>query len=324
MYLLETSFYDPHIGLYTAQDGTPASTAALWPTSQVLSAAIRLAAQTRNSTDIQRVRRIIASLDNYRGSLGVFRSQTTPGSGTYYEHNDWIALDLLDAYGLLREPSYLALAQHIFDFEVTGWAATQGGGIRWAIGDADRNTVSNAPLIIIGLRLAAITHSSSYAQWASRCYAWENAHLRGPDGLYWDHIAGDGSIDKTFYSYNQGLMLEANLAYAAFTGKQYYVDKANQIAALTAKLHPGPWFSVGMSAVFDSIYYYYEALAELNKVSSSTASLRVDRTYVAWARPVATAPRTTIDEDNLFEQAAYVIDLTVLAARRWHAGLGWG
>ncbi|MDB5077130.1 MAG: glycoside hydrolase family 76 [Chloroflexi bacterium] len=311
MQQLEGGFYNKQAGLYSALEVKPKQVASLWPTSQVLSAAIHVARLTGQQADRQRVRRIIDSLRNYLGPLGVFHALTVP-SHTYYDDNNWIALDLLDAYDLLHDPAYLTLVKRIFAFEVTGWDTKNGGGIRWAVGHTDRPTVATAPVIIIGMRLAAITHQSYYQDWAARCYTWENTHLRGPDGLYLDHLILGAGIDRRFFSYNQGLMIEANLAYAARTGNKYYLDQARQIATLTAKLHPGPWHPRAMVAVFDAIYY--EALEHLNQVSAGAASMNVAQEYLQWAWPVARAPRQGQDEDEIFEQAAFVISSAVVSS----------
>jgi hypothetical protein len=66
-----------------------------------------------------------------------------------------------------------------------------------------------------------------------------------------------------------------------------------------------------MGTVFDAIYY--QALLHLNRVSPGAASLDVARDYLAWAWPAARASRPIRDENDLFEQAAFVIDSVVVA-----------
>jgi glycosyl hydrolase family 76 len=38
---------------------------------------------------------------------------------------------------------------------------------------------------------------------------WVEQCLRDSDGLYGDHVSGNGTIDRTEWSYNQGAMIEA-------------------------------------------------------------------------------------------------------------------
>ena len=86
------------------------------------------------------------------------------------------------------------------------------GGLLWADGHPDRPTVSTAPAITIAARLADLTLKSVYRVWAARLYAWENANLEAPNGLFGDHLGAGGAVDKDIVSYNQGVMIDANLA----------------------------------------------------------------------------------------------------------------
>src|SRR4051794_16865613 len=48
---LESDFYNQQLGLYSATEMTPVKVASLWPTSQVLSAAIHVAGLTGSPVD---------------------------------------------------------------------------------------------------------------------------------------------------------------------------------------------------------------------------------------------------------------------------------
>ena len=131
--------------------------------------------------------------------------------------------------------------------------------------------------------------------------------MRAQNGLFWDHIQGDGKIDRDIVSYNQGVMIDANLAYAALTGQGHYLTEARRIASAAATAFSSPWRNRGNYAAFDAIYF--QALAHLDAVSANGASLNPARDYLQWAWPVARAPRSarTRTEDGLLEQAAFVI-----------------
>ncbi len=302
---LDVEFYDAPAGLYRVTGGQHEPYAALWPTSQVLSAAIAVAAQTGAAADLARVRRIIGSLHVYAATGGGYHARIVR-SLRYYDDNNWIALDLLDAYGLLHDSSYLTTAEHVFAFITTGWDAQQGG-IIWADGHQDRPTVSTAPAITIALRLAQLTHESSYLSWAHRLYDWENAHLRAPNGLYWDHILANGTVDKDFVSYNQGVMIDADLAFARATGQSSYATDARLIAAETAAAFAGPWRDRGQYAAYDAIYF--QALSHLAAASPGSVTLAPVRDFVSWEWPVANAsrPASQREEGGLLEQAAFVL-----------------
>ena len=64
---------------------------------------------------------------------GAFQSAVAPpkgpGGNTYYDDNGWSALDLIDAYRLTGNSTYLTLAQDLFNFAVTGWDTSQTDGL---------------------------------------------------------------------------------------------------------------------------------------------------------------------------------------------------
>ena len=300
---LDADFYDPQGGLYKVRGGAHEPEAALWPTSQVLAAAIAVAKITHAPADLARVRRIIASLGRFATPEGVYHARVIR-SLRYYDDNNWVALDLLDAAGLLHDPSLIEPAKRIFSFLISGWDAKQGGGVFWADGHPDRPTVSTAPGITIGVRLSALVPSGPYSDWAGRFYAWMNSQMRGPQGLYWDHIQYDGQIDKDLVSYNQGTMIDANVAYAARTGQRSYIGVARRIAAAAAIAFPGPWRHRGDYAAFDAIYFV--SLAHLAALSPGAANLAPPRDYVRWEWPTASASRPARSENDLLEQAAFI------------------
>lgn len=303
---LDNDFFDPKTAIYEVTGGAHEPGAAIWPTSQVLAGAIAVAQRTHAAADLARVRRIIRSLQVYITPDGVYHARTVR-SLRYYDDNNWIALDLLDAYGLFKDPTLLVPVKKIFDFLVSGWDAKAGGGIIWADGHSDRPTVSTAPAITIGLRLAKITGQDSYRVWADRFYKWENDHMRASNGLYWDHIDPQGKIDKDFVSYNQGVMIDANVAYAALTGKGFYLTEARRIAGAAAAAFARPWRDLGNYAAFDAIYFH--SLVDLNAASPGAADLAPVRDYLTWAWPAAhtARPASTRTEDALLQQAAFVL-----------------
>ena len=310
---LDQEFFDPRAGLYKVVGGQYEPYAALWPTSQVLAAAIGVAKLTHAQADLARVRRIISSLRIYATSEGAYHARVIR-SLRYYDDDNWIALDLLDAYALLHDSAYLNSAERVFAFLITGWDAQRGGGIVWADGHSERPTVSTAPASTVAVRLFAISHQMWYLAWAQRLYMWENANLRAPNGLYYDDITADGRVNHDIVSYNQGVMIDANLALAQATHDIAYLNEARHIAAVAAIALPAPRHNRGTYAAFDAMYF--QALAHLDAVSPGAASLGAAEDYVRWAWPIARAPRGLIDrtENDLLDQAAFVLSATAVAA----------
>jgi predicted alpha-1,6-mannanase (GH76 family) len=311
---LEKEFLDSHMLLYRTTDSVHEPWAAVWPTSQVLDAAIDVARITRKPADLARVRRIIDQLRYYRAPGGMYMARAIR-SLRYTDDNNWIGLDLLDAYDLLHNKQYLTNVEQIFAFLVSKWDRKKGG-IVWADGQGnhrDHPTVSTAPASTIGFRLAALTHKAYYRTWATRFFNWENAHLRAPNGLYWDNVRANGTRNKDFVAYNQGVMIDADLAYAKLSRNHKYFIAAQKLARATAKALPNPSLARGNLAAYDAIYF--QALGHLNATKRGAASLAPVQAFVNAERSIALAPRAAAarDEQGLLEQAAYVIATAVLA-----------
>ncbi|PWH07558.1 hypothetical protein DEO23_02705 [Brachybacterium endophyticum] len=60
------------------------------------------------------------------------------------------------------------------------------------------------------------------------------------DGLFWDNIGPDGAIDRTTWSYNQGVPLGAEVLLYEITGRQEHRDRAIDLADAVAS-HFGPY-----------------------------------------------------------------------------------
>jgi len=110
----------------------------------------------------------------------------------YFDDNAWLGLVAL----ALPEPE---LARELLAFVQT--AEDPGGGILWVEGATPRNTCSTAS----AAWLAASLGDDAFAL---RTMEWLNATLRGPDGLYGDHIDG-AHLDPAVFSYNQGSSVAA-------------------------------------------------------------------------------------------------------------------
>jgi hypothetical protein len=110
----------------------------------------------------------------------------------YFDDNAWLGLVAL----ALPEPE---LARELLPFVQTG--EDPSGGILWVEGGTSRNTCSTASA-------AWLASSLGDDAFALRAMEWLNATLRGPDGLYADHIDGT-RVDPRVFSYNQGASIAA-------------------------------------------------------------------------------------------------------------------
>lgn len=305
---LDRTFLDSRSGDYRERaGGRPGSHA--WPFSQALAATIQVAAVPRFRRRATRdVATRLRKLDRRFRSRGVYRA--SPGGSVYYDDNEWVALDLLDWDGIRSDPRARREAEQVFAAVTRAWDTdprkTCPGGVQWtdAPGNDDRNTVSTANGAVLGLRLYGLTHRPGYLRWGRRMLAWVDRCLRAPDGLYWDHIRGDGSVDRTEWSYNQGAVLAAYRLLYGISGDGAYLRRAESIADGTLATFSSRW-SNGEPPEFAAIFFRgLLALADVDHRSDYVAAAQ------AYADRLWTRPRP-----RLFDQAALVQLYAALAAR---------
>lgn len=154
-------------------------------------------------------------------------------SSRFYDDNQWVAIAYLDAYNRTHKSKYLEKSKMIYRFLYNGIDTVAGGGSYWKEGDkSTKNTCSNGPGILVALQLYKITKDKSYLNIAMAQYSWTNAHLQAPEGIYYDNIRTTTlKISKSFYTYNTGSMLQANVLLYNSTRDKKYLAEAQRIAA---------------------------------------------------------------------------------------------
>lgn len=243
---LQRFFYQPSTRLYHERyppAGGPRF-AYLWPFSQALAATIDLW-QTPGAGDAyaDEVLDRLDGLERYwnarsrpPGYDSAVRPPLGPGGDQYYDDNEWVGLELIRLHARFPSGWTLERSRQIFALVTNGWADDPSlpapGGVRWvrAQWNRDRNTVSTAPAAILALRLLEATGEREYLAWAERMVGWVERWLRGPDGLYWDHIDERGGVDRAVRSYNQGSMIGARVLLARATGEMRHLREAEAVA----------------------------------------------------------------------------------------------
>ncbi|KAL3496520.1 mannan endo-1,6-alpha-mannosidase [Aspergillus germanicus] len=116
------------------------------------------------------------------------------------------------------DPSWLSLAQGVFNTQVPRWdTQTCGGGMRWQIfpyqvGYTMKNAISNGGLFQLAARLGRYTKNETYIQWAEKIWDWSATTplLKVADWTIADST-GSGADCKdhgdTQWSYNYGTYL---------------------------------------------------------------------------------------------------------------------
>jgi len=247
-----------------------------WPFSQAMIAAIDLAGMRGGAKHAKTARARLAALEHYWNPTPAqgpphYASYVVPplghGGDAFYDDNEWDALGKLQWYYQTGDKASVKRAKEIFQLVVYGWdddpTHPHPGGVFWtqAPWSQDRNTVSNGPGAEVGLHLYEITRDKHYLTWAKRMIDWTDSGLLSPDnGLYWDNIKLSGSIDKTQWSYNQGVMLGAKALLHRATREPGALAEAKAIAdaALAfygAKLDDGRTRYFTQPARFNAIFF---------------------------------------------------------------------
>jgi hypothetical protein len=237
------------------------------------------------------------------------------GGDLFYDDNDWIALAFAQQYQMTGDAAALHQVETLYQLVLYAWDSDGAhpcpGGNYWtqASWSHDRNTISNAPGAQVALRLFLATPDPSQVAAAKQRYDWVNTCLRAPNGLYWDHIDLAGTINKTLWSYNQGVMIGAAVLLAQVTGDQGYLQQAELLAgtALTFYGQGGRLFT--QDVIFNAIFF--KNLLMLDAVRPDgryRAALRAYTDALASAVDPATGllslqPYTGIP---LLNQAAYI------------------
>jgi hypothetical protein len=273
-------------GLYR-RDGRlhqPGSAAHLWPFARALVATLDIAGIDESLIEIDADAAVADSLDALErywdpsGDAPAYSSDvlgTWRGGDRYYDDNAWIGLALVQLERMRPGSGHLDRAEELFRFAAAGWDRREDpnpGGVFWVeqgrgVGarNHDRNTVSNAPNAELGLHVAELRGAPVAAEGsigAEEMYDWVLATLdasRDSDspatGLFWDKLRGDGTVDQTTWSYNQGSMVGANVLLARRGGSAQATHLARAEAIARKALRHFDGGHQRQPAAFNAIFF---------------------------------------------------------------------
>jgi Glycosyl hydrolase family 76 len=296
---MQKYYYITGSGLYA---GEPFST--LWPFSQALAATVSMSAIPGMMSSLRpevhaRLIGLRSYLDTsnsgapegtYTSTLPAFDAAVAPPAGPggpkFYDDNDWIGIELARLYELTHSPSMLGSAEGIMAFEMAGWQADPelacAGGIPFSNSteNAQRNTVTNAPTVELGVQLYRITGDAQYLRFAETAYEWVRNCLLQPNGLYADHIRPHGVVDQSLWSYTQGTMIGAGTLLYQATHNSAYLYQARQTAG-AALAYFTPERLRGENPFFPSVYF--RNLLYLDSVTHDPPGPKLAQAYVNYA-----------------------------------------
>ena len=254
----------------------------------------------------------------WRTDNGIGGYDVLPGNDPldrYYDDNEWLDWGLIQAYEATGNAADLSQAQQTFNFILSGENSQLGGGIFWHEQDeTSKNTISNAPAIIDALNLYNATGQSFYLATATNLYKWVNANLQNPaNGLYYDHINLDGTVQTTEWSYNTGAMMIANGLFYQITKNQTYLQTDESLAA-AAQNYWNPASADGeignpgdMAWVLINAYtqlYQLDHQAKWLGTAQSTMAYLANHNYGGIYPTSWNQPMTAGQSINLIDQAA--------------------
>jgi hypothetical protein len=208
----------------------------------------------------------------------------------YYDDNGLVGIDYLQAYELTHNPQYLARAKDAFTFILSGWSDVLGGGVTWLEGHTDQKPAcSNGMATLLALKLYKATKDEQYLIWGKRFYNWMHTNLRDSIGLYCnDRKTANDSLNKVYYTYNSGSMLEASVMLYQFTKQKVYLSEARQIAASSLAFF-GKKTKEGRVSVLDLPWFVlvlfrgYESLYKLDR-NPKYVNVIIDNVDYAWKK----------------------------------------
>jgi hypothetical protein len=197
-----------------------------------------------------------------------------PGGATYFDDNAWVGLNLIHAYLLTLNRTYLTLAQSQLNFIISGWDTntTDGcpGGVFWEdVAGSQRNTTANGAGAALALELNRLTGNTADLAWAKSTYQWVVTCLGTARGLYNDHVNPNGSVNTAIWSYNQGVMVGAGVLLYQLTGNHTYLNQAQQTATAAVSYFGTGTALVNQGPAFNAIFF--RNLFLLNTVAPNAA-----------------------------------------------------
>ncbi|MEO6547597.1 MAG: glycoside hydrolase family 76 protein [Ferruginibacter sp.] len=162
---------------------------------------------------------------------------TGAGGDKYVDDNGLTGMVFLEAYDLTTgtdKAAYLTRAKACGDWIIKSglWDDTYGGGFWWSTAKTFKPTQANGVALQLFLRLYKITGQPEYKDWAIKTDAWLTSMLfDATKRLYIWKIDGPGAGTKhtEIFTYDNAVMIEADLLYNTVLNEPAYLTKAQAL-----------------------------------------------------------------------------------------------
>lgn len=172
---------------------------------------------------------------------GYFASVNLNGTGAagdkFVDDNGLTGMVYLEAAEVTSgadKAAYLAKAKACADWLINSglWDSTYGGGFWWNTAKPDKPTQSNGVAMQLFAKLYTLTGETTYRDWATKVNDWlRNNMFDSASGLYIWKIDGNGAGTKHYekFTYDNAIMLEADILYGEAIKDPFYLTKAQAI-----------------------------------------------------------------------------------------------
>jgi hypothetical protein len=248
----------------------------LWPFSGMFSATnvlLKIPAVTKKY--LPYLDTCVTGMEKYRDTIRIPAGyQAYPvsfeKSDRYYDDNGLVGIDYMEAYFNTKNPVYLSRAEEVFKFILSGWNDDLGGGVTWLEGHKDQKPAcSNGTATLTALKIYKGSKNVFYLNEGKKFYEWMYQNLRDSTGVYCNDKKINGDVNRTFYTYNSGFMLEAAVLLYEFTDDEKYLQQAKQLAK-DAYVHFStvphnktlsvsidlPWFVTVLFRGYEALYHH--------------------------------------------------------------------
>ena len=247
----------------------------LWPFSGVFSATNVLMKVPALKSKYQKYQdSLVIGVEQYHDKLRV-----PPGyqaypvklekADRYYDDNGLVGIDYMESYFNTKNPLYLQRAKDTFKFILSGWNNDLGGGVTWLEGHNDQKPAcTNGMATLTALKIYQASREPYYLDQSKKFYIWMYNTLRDSTGVIANDIRTNGKVNRTFWTYNTGSLIEAAVILYQLTHEKQYLLQAQQLAADSYRhfsmvphdknltLHIDlPWFVTVLFRGYEALYH---------------------------------------------------------------------
>lgn len=194
-----------------------------WQTAHAMETVMDAYVRTQNNLYKERTRVILDRIRKKEG--GVYTTW-------FYDDMAWMGIACLRAYQLFKDDEYMVAAESLLTDIKKGWI--EDGGMLWNKDPSEkdkRNACTNWTVSCFAARMYLINQKKEDRDFALKVYKWAKSNL------YEESLGAtfSSSTQRTYMTYNQGVLIGASLALYDITKQIYYLNIATKCADFSIK-----------------------------------------------------------------------------------------